>query len=106
MLKHELNDVWMVFETYHKNLTLGNTEIKQIFRGNGKDGVISSATVAKRKKEVFDYQNENAIHNPTNKRVCRKTAFEVWGIDIREIERSCAVLHRLGRGSGKQEAGK
>ena len=28
----------------------------------------------------------------------------MWGIGIREIERSCAVLHKLGRGSGKQEA--
>jgi len=67
-------------KVYYENAEIGNKEIKTLF------GVRSSATLSRLKKIVKAEMIKNNIPSFNPNRVNTKTAYEVWGIDVNDLE--------------------
>ena len=70
---------------------IGNAEIKMLF---GDD--TSSSTLSKYKKAVQDKQIKLGKKTASANTVITEIAFEVWGIDIKDLERRLKKLQQLG----------
>jgi len=74
---------------YYSNSEIGNKEIKELF------GSLSSATVSKLKHIVKDEMcNRNILAFGLNK-VNTNVAYDVWGIDINDLEKRLKKLKEL-----------
>ena len=76
-------------KVYYENAEIGNKEIKILF------GNRSSATVLKLKKLVKKEMIKNNIPMFNVNKINTKTAFEVWGIDIDDLENRRKKLKEL-----------
>lgn len=76
---------------YHNYPELQNEQLRELF---GHD--FASSTLARYKKIIRDRQRELGIKTAVPYSVNTKVAFEVFGIDITEIEKSMAKLQKLG----------
>jgi hypothetical protein len=81
-----IEDALRIFYTYSE---LGNKEILHLF------GALSSATISRLKKMVKDeMSNRNIISYGMNK-INTIIAFEVWGIDVEDLEKRLMKLKEL-----------
>lgn len=71
-----------ILKVYYGGIELGSAEIKELFGGG-----LSSKTIARLKKEVADAMQKRGLQQYRTSEVDRDVAFEIWGIDIKKIER-------------------
>ena len=85
-----ITDIATALRVYYENSELSNKEIKELF------GSLSSATVARLKKRVKEEMiNQNVPAYGLNK-VNTKIAYEMWGIDVLDLEKRIIKLRSLG----------
>lgn len=77
---------------YYGHFEIGNAEITQLF-GLSKT---SRATVTRLKKEVQQRMSESGIKSLRKGYVDTKLAYEVWGLNVVEMEKGRKKLISLG----------
>lgn len=92
----KLNNLETVLTVYYSNLTLGNKELDLIFKPQ-KGEKMANETKTRLKSAVNKHllKENKTIYCASE--VPTKIAFEVWGIDINDIEKSFKKLKELGR---------
>jgi hypothetical protein len=78
--------VWI----YNNCPYMGNNEIEQLF------GKMSSQKRVKMKNIVFDEMDERGMTRYNNTTVNTDVAFEVWGLNIADLERRYSKLRKYG----------
>jgi hypothetical protein len=78
--------VWI----YNNCPYMGNNEIEQLF------GKMSSQKRVKLKNIVFDEMDERGMTRYNNTTVNTDVAFEVWGLNIVDLERRYSKLRKYG----------
>lgn len=81
---------------YYENPELGNAEIKELF------GEMSSAAIAKIKRQVRVVQSERGVMRFRGNSVNTEIAYEVWGINAADLERRRAKLMKLNLVKGAE----
>jgi len=74
---------------YYNNSELGNKEIKTLF------GQRSSATISRLKRIVKAEMDTRAILSYGANKVNTIVAFEVWGIDVKDLEKRLKKIKEL-----------
>ena len=72
---------------------LGNKEITALF------GKRSSATVARLKRAVKDEMSSKGVLSYGSNTVNTEIAFDVWGIDVKDLEKRMKKIKELGLGA-------
>ena len=85
-----IKDIDTAVRIYYAFPEIGNKEIRELF------GNICSSTISKYKKAVQDVQTKNNIVTAGLNTVDTETAFTVWGLDIKDLERRRKKLKELG----------
>ena len=75
--------------TYYSHSEIGNKEIAALF------GRLSTATVAKLKKVAKDEMTKRGVYSYGMYKVNTAIAFEVWGIDVADLEKRMKKLKEL-----------
>ena len=75
---------------FYERTEIGNAEIKAIFGGH-----LSSERIAKLKKLVVQRMKESSIPRYDDHKVNTECAYEVWGIDIKRLERGLEKINKL-----------
>lgn len=78
--------VWI----YNNCPYMGNNEIEQLF------GKMSSQKRVKMKNIVFDEMDERGMTRYNNTTVNTDVAFEVWGLNIADLEKRYSKLRKYG----------
>ena len=86
-----IKDIPTAIRIYYMYPEIGNAEMKMLF---GED--TSSSTLSKYKAAVRDKQVELEKKTASANTVITEIAYEVWGIDIRDLERRMKKLQQLG----------
>ena len=86
----QIQGIDIALRIYYNYPEIGNSEIKQLF------GNVSSSTVSKYKKAVQDKQLEDGVRTMCLNTVNTEKAFEVWGIDVNNLEHRRKKLQKLG----------
>ena len=86
-----VKDLGTAVRIYYSYPEMSNKEIKELFGRN-----FSGATLARYKSMIRQRQRELGIKTAVPYSVNTKVAFEVFGIDITEIEKNMAKLQKLG----------
>ena len=89
MLSKKPVNIETALKIYYENFEIGNKEIKTLF------GSISTATIAKMKNAVYDEMLKRGILRYSYYGVNTEVAYEVWGIDVEDLERRRKKLQRL-----------
>jgi len=74
---------------YYTNTEIGNKEITTLF------GTLSPATVSKLKKSAKEEMNKRDILSYGMHKVNTSVAFEIWGIDVNDLEKRRKKLVEL-----------
>ena len=90
----KLRSIGEAIKIYYENRELSNTEIKQLFVSRRGEN-LSSATIVKLKKEVLKVAAERKLLMWGKGCVNTKLAFEVWGLDIGDLEKRWAKLQKF-----------
>ena len=77
-------------KTYYNHSEIGNAEITALF------GRLSSATVARLKALVKDEMAKRDMYSYGMYKVNTAVAFEVWGLNINDLEQRRKKLQELG----------
>lgn len=83
-------DVVKALQTYNKYTELGTKEIQELF------GDVSRCTATKLKNQVKDAMIKKGIKSFYPGTVNTKIAYEVWGLDVKDLENRTKELIRLG----------
>lgn len=75
---------------YYTYPEIGNKEISELFDLAGKQAL------SKYKKAVKEEQVKRGVHTLRNFTVNTKVAYEVWGIDVEDLEVRRVKLKKLG----------
>jgi hypothetical protein len=86
----KISDIDTALRIYYENVEIGNEEIVELF------GPASSATLTKLKKAVRNEMAARDIRVFKAYMVHTKTAYEVWGIDVNDLETRRGKLIKLG----------
>jgi hypothetical protein len=90
----KLSSIGKAIQIYYENIELSNTDIKELFKSRqGKN--LSSATISKLKAEVQKVAQERKMPIWDKGCVNTKLAFEVWGLDIGDLEKRWAKLQKF-----------
>jgi hypothetical protein len=76
-------------KVYYSNSELGNAEMTALF------GKRSSATVSRLKRIVKDEMTARGILSYGANKVNTSVAYEVWGIDVKDLERRMKKIKEL-----------
>jgi len=74
---------------YYSNAEIGNKEIISLF------GRLSSATISRLKKTVKEEMNRRNTYSYGNYKVNTGIAFDIWGIDVVDLEKRRNKLRDL-----------
>jgi len=85
----QITSIDNALKIYYSHSELGNKEISSLF------GRLSSATTAKLKKLVKDEMNIRDILSYGFNKINTTVAFDVWGIDINDLEKRRKKLKAL-----------
>jgi len=85
----QITSIDNALKIYYSHSELGNKEITSLF------GRLSSATTAKLKKLVKDEMNIRDILSYGLNKINTTVAFDVWGIDINDLEKRRKKLKAL-----------
>lgn len=83
-------DIDTALRIYYTYPEIGNKEIKELF------GKIGPNTITKYKKAVQEVQAEREQLTAQSYTVNTELAYEVWGIDVDDLERRRKKLKELG----------
>lgn len=75
---------------YYTYPEIGNKEIRELF------GNIGNSTMSKYKQPVLDMQAERGVYTSQRSTVNTEIAYEVWGIDVEDLEHRRSKLKKLG----------
>ena len=75
---------------YYTYPEIGNAEIKELF------GPIGSRTVVRYKEIVREEQAKRGVKTAQQFTINTEVAYELWGIDIKDLERRRNKLKQLG----------
>lgn len=75
---------------YYTYPEIGNKEIKELF------GMSNSRTLARYKREVRQVQAQRGILTSQMHTVNTEVAYEVWGINVADLEKRRKKLRELG----------
>ncbi len=84
-----ISDIDTALEVYYRHSEIGNREIERLF------GKHSSATICKLKKAVKAEMNKRNVYSYGANKVNTAIAFEVWHIDINDLEKRRDKLKKL-----------
>lgn len=84
-----VQNVSVALKIYYSTYYIGNSEIKAIFG-------VGDNTAIRLKKQVQAAEIERNIVQAVPFKVNTKLAFEVWGIDVQELEHNRKKLQDLG----------
>ena len=76
-----ITNIDVALQVYYSHSELGNKEIVKLF------GRLSSATVSRLKRLAKDSMLKKGLVSYNAHRVKTDVAFEVWGIDVKDLER-------------------
>lgn len=82
-----INEAIRIYYTYPE---LGNKEIRELF------GNLGNSTISNYKKAVRNIQIERKVKTSQKNAVNTEIAYEVWGIDIKDLEQRRKKLKELG----------
>lgn len=82
-------DTETALRIYYMYPEIGNRQIEELF------GIKGSAAL-RRKNEARKYQMENGIKTSAPNVVNTTAAYEVWGIDVKDLEMRRGKLKKLG----------
>ncbi|MCH5209446.1 MAG: hypothetical protein J1F01_00630 [Oscillospiraceae bacterium] len=82
-----INEAIRIYYTYPE---LGNKEIRELF------GNLANSTISNYKKAVREVQTERNIKTSQKNAVNTEVAYEVWGIDVENLEQRRKKLKALG----------
>ena len=85
----EITSIKNALIIYYHKLEIGNRDIVTLF------GKLSSATIARIKKAVKSKMIEDETPSYGIHTVNTKTAFEVWGIDVADLEARWTKINDL-----------
>ena len=88
-----ITSIGNALSVYHHHLELGNDEIKKLF------GERSPTTISKLKKFVKDEMILQKIKSFQANTVNTEIAYQVWGLDISDLERRFKKINELGLSS-------
>lgn len=83
-------DIDTALYIYYLYPEIGNKEIKELFGGLG------SAALTKYKKAVQEEQIKQDVKTSQLHTINTEVAYEVWGIDVAELEKRRDKLKKLG----------
>lgn len=81
--------IWEALQIYYRHPELGNAEITELF------GKRSSATICRLKRIAKDEMNAKNILSYGANKVNTTVAFDVWGIDIDDLEKRMQKMKKL-----------
>lgn len=84
-------NVEVALEIYYSMPEIGNAEIAEIFGLSKK----STVAIAARKRAAREFMIKNDMKSWDPASVKTKAAYEAWGIDVDELEKSFKALQRL-----------
>lgn len=90
----KLRDVGLAIKIYYENIELSNKELKELFVSRRGEN-ISSATLVKLKKAVLEEAAKRNMLMWEKGCVNTKLAYEVWGLEINDLEKRWAKLQKL-----------
>lgn len=90
MTRLNIKNVDAALRAYYGSGYIGNKEISEIF------GTSCNSTLANLKRSVKKVEIERGIPTVVPAHVNTKVAFEVWQIDVSELERGRKKLQALG----------
>lgn len=82
-----IDEAIRIYYTYPE---LGNKEIRALF------GNLGNSTISNYKKAVREVQIERKVKTSQKDAVNTDIAYEVWGIDVNDLERRRKKLQELG----------
>lgn len=82
-----ISEAIRIYYTYPE---IGNKEIRELF------GNLSNSTIWHYKQAVCEAQIKNDVKTSQKNAVNTEVAYEVWGIDIADLERRRKKLKELG----------
>ena len=85
----QITSIDTALKVYYQHIEIGNREIKALF------GNLSSATVCKLKKAVKTEMNEHGIYSYGANKVNTAIAFDVWHINVCDLEKRREKLKKL-----------
>ena len=85
-----ITDIDTALQIYYRYPEIGNKEIKELFGGLG------SAALTKYKKAVQGEQIKQNVKTSQLYTINTEVAYEVWGIDVAELEKRRDKLKKLG----------
>ena len=85
----QITNIETALRVYYHNSELGNAEITELF------GKRSSATILRLKQKVKKVMCEREVISYGANRVNTAVAFEVWGINVRDLEKRMKKIKEL-----------
>lgn len=79
----------IAIKIYYENSEIGNAEIAELF------GKMSSSTAVRLKKDVQKVMADRGVESYRAHTVNTEIAYEVWGLNIADLERRRAKLKKL-----------
>ena len=89
MKVRKIADIDTALYIYYRYPEIGNKEIKELFG-------LGSATLTKYKKAVQEEQIKQNVKTSQLYTINTEMAYEVWGIDVAELEKRRDKLKKLG----------
>lgn len=86
----QITDIGKAIELYYARIELSNEDIKALFGAISTGRILRLKNLAKERMLEEDVPYWNALHVNT------KTAYEAWGLDIKDLEIRYAKLRKLG----------
>lgn len=86
----DIADTEAALKAYYGTGYIGNSDIRAIF------GITGSATINRLKKAVRAVEIERDIPAAVPFKINTKCAFDVWGIDVKELEKNRQKAKELG----------
>lgn len=85
-----IQDIGTAVRLYYANVELTNSDIRKLF------GKLSNSTVTSMKKKVLEVMAERDTPRYNPHAVNTDIAYEVWGLDIVDLEKRYKKLQKLG----------
>lgn len=90
MHKRNIKNIDTALRIYYENTEIGNAEIRELF------GNLANSTILSMKNDVLNKMTERNIQRFRYHTVNTEVAFEVWGIDVEDLEKRRSKLIMLG----------
>lgn len=85
----QIKDIETALKIYYMYPEIGNTEIRELF------GSIGNSTISNYKKAVKEEQVRRDKLTAHINTIDTETAYDVWGIDVEDLEKRRAKLKKL-----------